>query len=180
MSATANESLGPRLAATTSSGWGAQLGANFGKLIPLGAAIGALAVQLIRPTNLDVSWLLTVNDRILAGVSAYQGVIELNPPASILLYRIPALIAKLLSIRAELVVAGRLEQRSWESQDGDRRSKVEVVADEVGPSLRWATAQITKNDRRGPSDGGRGGRPPTARDEPPAGGGGYSQDEEPF
>jgi hypothetical protein len=108
MSATANESLGPRLAATTSSGWGAQLGANFGKLIPLGAAIGALAVQLIRPTNLDVSWLLTVNDRILAGVSAYQGVIELNPPASILLYRIPALIAKLLSIRAELVVAGML------------------------------------------------------------------------
>src|ERR1700722_6597626 len=108
MSATANESLGPRLAATTSSGWGAQLGANFGKLIPLGAAIGALAVQLIRPTNLDFLWLLTVNARILAGVSAYQGVIELNPPASILLYRIPALIAKLLSIRAELVVAGML------------------------------------------------------------------------
>jgi single-strand DNA-binding protein len=83
------------------------------------------------------------------------------------------------------MVAGRLEQRSWESQDGDKRSKVEVVADEVGPSLRWATAQVTKNDRRGPNDGGRpggggGGRgqssPP--RQEPPAGG--SSQDEEPF
>src|SRR6202795_5134124 len=108
MSATANESLGPRLAAATSSGWRAQLGANPGKLIPLGAAVGALAVALMRPTNLDVSWLLTVNERILAGASAYQGVIELNPPASILLYRIPALVARLLSIRPEFVVAGML------------------------------------------------------------------------
>ena len=84
------------------------------------------------------------------------------------------------------MVAGRLEQRSWETQEGDKRSKVEVVADEVGPSLRWATAQVTKNDRRGPNDGGRagagggGGRgqsgPP--RQEPPAGG--ISQEEEPF
>ena len=56
------------------------------------------------------------------------------------------------------MVAGRLEQRSWETQEGDKRSKVEVVADEIGPSLRWATAQITKNERRGPGDGGpRGG-----------------------
>src|SRR5580658_6228184 len=59
---------------------------------------------------------------------------------------------------SRVMVAGRLEQRSWETQDGDKRSKVEVVADEIGPSLRWATAQVTKNDRRGPSDGGgRGG-----------------------
>ena len=74
---------------------------------------------------------------------------------------------------SRVMVAGRLEQRSWESQDGDKRSKVEVVADEVGPSLRWATAQVTKNDRRGPGDGGRGaagggGRAPSgpARQEP--------------
>ena len=78
---------------------------------------------------------------------------------------------------SRVIVAGRLEQRSWESQDGDRRSKVEVVADEVGPSLRWATAQVTKNDRRGPSEGGgRGGRPAMAPAEPA----GYGQDEEPF
>ena len=81
------------------------------------------------------------------------------------------------------MVAGRLEQRSWETQEGDKRSKVEVVADEIGPSLRWATAQITKNERRGPSDGRRvaANRPPHA---PPAGsprqGGGYGYDEEPF
>jgi single-strand DNA-binding protein len=83
------------------------------------------------------------------------------------------------------MVAGRLEQRSWETQEGDKRSKVEVVADEIGPSLRWATAQITKNERRGPSDGPpRGGaRPPQPQAPPPAApnnGGGYGFDEEPF
>jgi single-strand DNA-binding protein len=85
------------------------------------------------------------------------------------------------------MVAGRLEQRSWETQEGDRRSKVEVVADEVGPSLRWATAQITKNERRGPGDGGPrgGGRPaapaPQPQPQPAAdAGGGYGFDEEPF
>jgi single-strand DNA-binding protein len=84
------------------------------------------------------------------------------------------------------MVAGRLEQRSWETQEGDKRSKVEVVADEIGPSLRWATAQITKNERRGPSDGaprGGGNRPSQAPAPPPAApnnGGGYGFDEEPF
>jgi single-strand DNA-binding protein len=55
---------------------------------------------------------------------------------------------------ARVLVTGRLEQRSWETQEGERRSKIEVVADEIGPSLRWATAEVRKNDRRGPSDGG--------------------------
>ena len=50
-----------------------------------------------------------------------------------------------------MIVTGRLEQRSWETPDGDKRSKVEVVADEIGPSIRWATAQVTKNERRGPA-----------------------------
>jgi single-strand DNA-binding protein len=48
-----------------------------------------------------------------------------------------------------VLVTGRLEQRSWETQDGEKRSKIEVVADEVGPSLRWATARVEKSDRRG-------------------------------
>ena len=87
------------------------------------------------------------------------------------------------------MVAGRLEQRSWETQEGDKRSKVEVVADEIGPSLRWATAQITKNERRGPGEsnrggGGGGGRPaaaPPAQPQPAAGAApGYGFDEEPF
>ncbi len=83
---------------------------------------------------------------------------------------------------SRVIVTGRLEQRSWETQDGDKRSKVEVVADEIGPSLRWATAQVTKNERRGPGEGAapRGGggaeRQPAAQ----AAGGGYGFDEEPF
>ena len=58
--------------------------------------------------------------------------------------------AESLARGSRIIVTGRLEQRSWETQDGDKRSKVEVVADEIGPSLRWATAQVTKNERRGP------------------------------
>lgn len=48
-----------------------------------------------------------------------------------------------------VVVTGRLEQRSWQTDSGETRSKVEIVADEVAPSLRWATAQVTRNERRG-------------------------------
>ena len=55
---------------------------------------------------------------------------------------------------ARVIVTGRLEQRSWEGPEGERRNRVEVVADEVGPSLRWATAEVTKNERRGASEGG--------------------------
>src|SRR2546428_2182513 len=58
---------------------------------------------------------------------------------------------------SRVIVTGRLEQRSWETNDGEKRSKVEVIADEVGPSLRWATAEVKKNDRRGPGDFGGGG-----------------------
>ncbi len=59
--------------------------------------------------------------------------------------------AESLSEGSRVIVTGRLEQRSWETPDGDKRSKVEVVADEIGPSIRWATAQVTKNERRGPA-----------------------------
>jgi single-strand DNA-binding protein len=83
---------------------------------------------------------------------------------------------------ARIIVNGRLEQRSWETQEGEKRSVVEVVADEIGPSLRWATAEITKNERReGGSDfgGGGGGASRTVANEPePAYTGGG--DEEPF
>ena len=62
-----------------------------------------------------------------------------------------------LSKGARVVVSGRLEQRSWETENGEKRSVVEIVADEVGPSLRWATAQVTRNERRGGGDFGGGG-----------------------
>jgi single-strand DNA-binding protein len=58
---------------------------------------------------------------------------------------------------SRVVVTGRLEQRSWETQQGERRSVVEIVADEVGPSLRWATATVNRNERHtGDSSGGSG------------------------
>ena len=87
---------------------------------------------------------------------------------------------------ARVIVNGRLEQRSWETENGDKRSKVEVVADEIAPSLRWATVEITKNERREPGQGGGsggsggGGGRPVPNEAPSGGGGGYSDDEEPF
>jgi len=65
-------------------------------------------------------------------------------------------LSETLQKGARVIVTGRLEQRSWETPDGEKRSVVEVVADEVGPSLRWATAEVTKNERR-TADGGSGG-----------------------
>ena len=48
-----------------------------------------------------------------------------------------------------VVVTGRLEQRTWETEEGEHRSKVEITADEVGPSLRFATADVQRVERRG-------------------------------
>ena len=49
---------------------------------------------------------------------------------------------------ARVVVTGRLEQRSWETDSGEKRTVVEIVADEVAPSLRWATAQVTRTEKQ--------------------------------
>jgi single-strand DNA-binding protein len=48
---------------------------------------------------------------------------------------------------SRVVVVGRLAQRSWQADDDSTRSVVEVVADELGPSLRWATATTTRTTR---------------------------------
>ena len=82
------------------------------------------------------------------------------------------------------IVTGRLEQRSWETDQGDKRSKVEIIADEVGPSLRWATAEITRNERRegesGPAGGGGGGGGAASRPVSNPAPAGYDPNEEPF
>ncbi len=78
-----------------------------------------------------------------------------------------------------VIVTGRLEQRSWETQEGDKRSIVEIAIDEIGPSLRWATATVSKTTRSGGGGGysGGGNTPPppapVARDD-------YGPDEAPF
>jgi len=64
--------------------------------------------------------------------------------------------AQSLTRGTRVVVSGRLDQRSWENQEGDKRSKVEITADEVSPSLKWATVEITKNERRSPDGNGGG------------------------
>ena len=99
-------------------------------------------------------------------------------------------VAESVQKGTRVLVTGRLDQRSWETEQGDKRSKVEVVADEIAPSLRWATATVTRNERRdgdsfgggGGSGGGGGGGGGSSRpvaNEPPAGGD-YAPDEEPF
>jgi single-strand DNA-binding protein len=52
--------------------------------------------------------------------------------------------AQSLSRGSRVVVVGRLQQRSWTAEDGSARSTVEVLAEELGPSLRWATATTTR------------------------------------
>jgi single-strand DNA-binding protein len=55
--------------------------------------------------------------------------------------------AESLAKGSRVVVVGRLQQRTWTAEDGSTRSVVEVVAEELGPSLRWATATTTRTTR---------------------------------
>jgi single-strand DNA-binding protein len=48
-----------------------------------------------------------------------------------------------------VMVTGRLRQRSWETPEGDKRSVTEIDADEVGASLKWATAKVERSSQRG-------------------------------
>jgi single-strand DNA-binding protein len=50
------------------------------------------------------------------------------------------------------MVTGRLRQRSWETPEGDKRSVTEIEADEVGASLKWATAKVERTSQRGNGD----------------------------
>lgn len=73
-----------------------------------------------------------------------------------------------------VIVCGRLEQREYETKEGEKRNVVEIVADEIGPSMRWARAEvekIAKCDREtasvGASSGGRGNGDPVYGSEEP-------------
>ena len=57
-------------------------------------------------------------------------------------------VALSLSKGMRVIVTGRLDQRSWETEDGEHRSKVEITADEIGPSLLFATADVQRTERR--------------------------------
>jgi single-strand DNA-binding protein len=97
-------------------------------------------------------------------------------------------VAESLQRGMRVVAQGRLKQRSFETREGEKRTVVEMDIDEIGPSLRYATAKVNKT-QRGSSGGGGfgssgGGSASPAADDPwstapPAGSGGFTE-EPPF
>lgn len=85
-----------------------------------------------------------------------------------------------------VMVTGRLEQRSWETDQGEKRSIVEIVADDIAASLRFATVDVHRVERTGGDGGGRASGPRSGGggstgSSGSAGGGGYDEyGEEPF
>jgi single-strand DNA-binding protein len=61
-------------------------------------------------------------------------------------------LADSLSKGDRVMVTGRLRQRSWETPEGDKRSVTELEAEEVGASLKWATAKVERTSQRGNGD----------------------------
>src|ERR1700751_4833133 len=80
-------------------------------------------------------------------------------------------VAESLTRGARVIVTGRLKQRSFETREGEKRTVVEVEVDEIGPSLRYATAKVNKASRSGGGGGGFGGGGGGSRQPAQTGGG---------
>jgi single-strand DNA-binding protein len=65
-------------------------------------------------------------------------------------------VAESLTRGSRVIVQGRLKQRSYETREGEKRTVVELEVDEIGPSLRYATAKVNKASRSGGGGGGFG------------------------
>lgn len=102
-------------------------------------------------------------------------------------------VAESLQRGMRVVVQGRLQQRSFETREGEKRTVIEMQVDEIGPSLRYATAKVNRTQRGSSgggygadnSGGGAGGGYSAPSDDPwassgPAGGSGGFSDEPPF
>lgn len=63
-------------------------------------------------------------------------------------------VASSLTKGSRVIATGRLKQRSYETKEGEKRSTIELDVDEIGPSLRYATAQVTRSQSRGAVAGG--------------------------
>ena len=72
--------------------------------------------------------------------------------------------AETLTKGSRAIVIGRLRVRSWETPEGDKRTVVEVEADEIAPSLRFATATVQRTSAKAAAGAGKGGQ---FNDEPP-------------
>jgi single-strand DNA-binding protein len=81
-------------------------------------------------------------------------------------------VAESLTRGSRVIVQGRLKQRSFETREGEKRTVVEVEVDEIGPSLRYATAKVNKASRSGGGGGGFGAGGGGSRQQQPAPSGG--------
>jgi len=84
-------------------------------------------------------------------------------------------VAESLGKGTAVLVVGRAAQRNWETKEGEKRRSTEVTAEEVAPSLRWATCKVVKAERSRPAGNGGGEADPWA-----GGASGTYSDEPPF
>jgi single-strand DNA-binding protein len=91
-------------------------------------------------------------------------------------------VAESLTRGARVIVSGRLKQRSFETKEGEKRTVVELEVDEIGPSLKYATAKVNKASRSGGGGGGFGGGGGGSRSQAqaPQGGGSSAGGEDPW
>ncbi|MEX2101904.1 MAG: single-stranded DNA-binding protein, partial [Actinomycetota bacterium] len=97
---------------------------------PNGAAVAKFRVAVSRRVKDDATGQWKDADTSFFSVNAWRSLGE-NAAES-------------LTRGTRVVVTGRLLQRSWETQEGDKRTVIEIEADEVAPSLRWATAKVER------------------------------------
>ncbi len=102
---------------------------------PNGAALAKFGVAVSRRVKDDASGQWRDAETAFLDVTAWRQLAE-N-------------VAESLVQGSRVVVVGRLKQDQWETQEGEKRSKIVIEADEIGPSLRWATAKLTKAGRGG-------------------------------
>lgn len=81
-------------------------------------------------------------------------------------------VAASLGKGSRVIVFGSLQQRSWETDEREKRSVIDVKVDSIGPDLRWAQCEVSKTEREKPTSGGSSG----GRVDDPV----YSDDPEPF
>jgi single-strand DNA-binding protein len=89
-------------------------------------------------------------------------------------------VAESLTRGSRVIVSGRLKQRSFETREGEKRTVVELEVDEIGPSLKYATAKVNKASRSGGGGGGFGGGGGASRQPADQSSGGSAASEDPW
>jgi single-strand DNA-binding protein len=100
---------------------------------PNGAALVKLGIAVSRRVKDDATGQWRDADTSFFNVTAWRSLAE-N-------------VAESLTQGSRVVVVGRLRTNSWETPEGEKRSAVEIEAEEIGPSLKWATAKPEKQGR---------------------------------